>query len=103
MRLSEPFFKIIRQAHPDLPIILISNPTPNYSPKEERRREAILETYNNALAAGDKNVYFIDGEKFFPKDFPGCYTTDIVHPNDAGFIRMANIIETFIKHILEKN
>lgn len=88
----EPFFKIIRQAHPDIPIILISNPNPSYSPKEERRRATILETYNNALAAGDKNVYFIDGEKFFPKEFFGCYTVDSVHPNDAGFIHMANRI-----------
>ena len=85
----EPFFKIIRKAHPYIPIIIVTRPNPEYSETQKKRREIIRKTYQNAVDANDKNVYFIDGEKLFPREFRGCYTVDGLHPNDAGFIAMA--------------
>ena len=60
-------------------------------------------TYENAIKAGDKNVYFIDGETFFGETDRELCTLDRVHPNDLGFSKMASVVEPVIKSILEKN
>ena len=61
-----------------------------------------MSSYLKARAAGDKNVYFIDGMSFFVEPHQYDFTVDGIHPNDAGFVRMADSIGTVIKHILEK-
>ena len=100
------FYEIIREKNPDVPYIMITRP--NYwtmtSIQEQilRRRDVIMSSYLKARAKGDKNVYFIDGMSF--NVYPHQYemTVDHVHPNDAGFIRMADEIGTVIRHVLEK-
>ncbi len=98
----EPFFKRIREKHPTLPVLMMSRPCAVYGEEEILRREIVKKTYENAVKAGDKNVYFIDGESPF-RDYPDrelCFI-DTVHPNDLGFARMVSVIEPVIKKILE--
>lgn len=52
------------------------------------RREIIKGTYNNAVSAGDKNVYFIDGRELMAAA-GNDGTVDNCHPNDLGFYSMA--------------
>ena len=98
----DPFYKRIREAHPTLPIIMMTRPAIAYGIDEKRRREVVLATYRNAIDSGDKNVYFIDGEQFFGETDRHLCTADGVHPNDLGFYRMAFCIEPLIKELLEK-
>lgn len=105
-----PFYEIIRNAQPDLPIIFVSKPnyhtgTPKCSLAEnEERRCIILESYNRARENGDKNIYFVDG-----KDVAGVFeaddnmTVDGCHPNDIGFLSMAKLIGDQIEQIFEGN
>lgn len=97
----EPFYKIIRSAQPELPIIMISKPTQvtNYV----ERRQIILRTYQNAVSAGDRNVWFIDGETLFGTEDRDACTVDSTHPNDLGFWRMANTIEPVLRQALGLN
>lgn len=98
----EQFFKKIREAHKEVPIIMLTRPYANYGEDEKARREVIKSTYENALKQGDKNVYFIDGETYF-KDFEDkelCFI-DTIHPNDLGFHKMAQVIEPIVKEVLE--
>ena len=95
----EPFFKIIREAKPDLPIIMVSKPTT--TKQTEIRKQIIQQTYLNAVAAGDKNVYFIDGEAMFGTQDRDACTVDGVHPNDLGFLRMADAIEPALRQALK--
>ena len=67
-----------------------------------KRRDVIMSSYLKARAAGDKNVYFIDGMSFNVAPHQYEMSVDGVHPNDAGFIRMADSIGTVIRHVLEK-
>ncbi len=86
----EPFFQIIRKAQPDLPVIFVSRPPqPLPPPDVAQRREIIRATYNRAVAAGDKHVYFINGCEFFDAFAGDCATVDGAHPNDYGFVLMA--------------
>ena len=98
----EPFFKHIREAQPDLPIVMMTRPAITYADDHKARREVVRTTYENALKAGDKKVYFIDGETFFGDSDRELCTLDRVHPNDLGFAKMASVVEPVIKEILEK-
>ena len=100
-----PFFKIIRSKHPKIPVLFLSRM--NYSTPEEReasrqRREVIFNTYKEALDNGDENVFFIDGETICKKHERDCCTVDGVHPNDLGFMSMANAVEPYLLRALKK-
>ena len=94
----EPFFKIIREKNPQLPVIMITKP--NSAPTTAARKEIIRRTYQNAVAAGDKNVWFIDGEAMYGTEDRDACSVDGVHPNDIGFLRMANAIEPTLRQAL---
>ena len=85
----EKFFKTIRAAQPDLPIIVVSGPRDGRVKDYRDRRDVIRQTVANALKAGDKHVYFVDGIHFYDqKGMPVIvrdYTTvDNTHPTDLG-------------------
>ena len=84
----EPFFKAIREKQPDLPIIIMSKCNFYGSRDDIARRDIIRQTYENAAKAGDKHVWFIDGEILFGKEDRDACTVDGCHPNDLGFYRM---------------
>jgi hypothetical protein len=58
----ERMFKEIRQAHPNLPIIIASRPKYYLTKEEKVRFKVIKQTYDNAIANGDKNVYLLGGK-----------------------------------------
>ena len=99
----ERFFKQIREKHPDLPVIMLSRP--NIFPESKTNkafRDAVYKTYENAINAGDGNVYFIDGGEYL-KDFGyGDCVVDGIHPNDIGYRLMAQRICEYLKPVFEK-
>ncbi len=97
----EPFFKAIREANPDLPVIMISRPKQLLSQEEQERLDIIRETYLNAKNGGDEKVWLIDGTTFFD---PACFndpTVDGCHPTDLGFFLMAKGIEPVLRECLK--
>ncbi|MBQ3554213.1 MAG: hypothetical protein IJA08_05980 [Clostridia bacterium] len=97
----EPFFKKIREKNPNLPILMMTSPDFDYAPDKAERREVVRKTYENAVAAGDKNVYFLDGETFFGTEDRHSCTSDTCHPNDLGHYRMAKVILPVMRKMLE--
>lgn len=107
----EKFFLIIRERQPDLSIVMVSRTDPPRirSGWEDtlRRRELILQTYENAVKRGDHHVFFIDGSTVFQEAkklgvTPDSCTVDGVHPNDLGFACMAGIFGNVIEESLVK-
>lgn len=96
----EPFFKRIREASPDLPIVLVTRPRYTDDADTIARRDVIYRTYENAVAAGDQNVYWVDGNDFFPAEERFACSNDICHPNDLGMYYMAKTIAPVIEKIL---
>lgn len=95
------FFSRIRAARPDLPVLFMSRPDYDVNvPESVQRRAVILRTYQQAVAAGDKNVYFLDGEQFFGTFGREMCTVDGCHPNDLGFYRMAEAVYRQLIRIL---
>ncbi|MBO5110774.1 MAG: hypothetical protein J6D21_08655 [Clostridia bacterium] len=99
----EPFFRRIREKHPTVPVIMLTRPHATYGEDEIARRAVVKATYDRAVAEGDQNVYFIDGERFFldDPDRELCFI-DTIHPNDLGFAKMAAVIEPTLHAILER-
>ena len=84
----EKMFRAIRQAHPNIPVIMMTRPKYHLTEKEAERRKIVETTYLNALRQGDENVYFLDNRAltaFCGNDG----TVDNCHPNDWGFASMA--------------
>ena len=98
----EKFFRIVREAQPNLPIILISGPRDPQWPDSAARRDIVKATYDKAVAAGDKNVYFIDGLSFFDKVPRKYATVDQIHPNDLGMYIMFQRILPVLQQALAK-
>ncbi len=84
----EKLYKAVRAAHPEIPIIMMSRPKYYLTSEEQERLEIIRTTYNNAITAGDKNVYMLDGRQLMEMaENEG--TVDDCHPTDLGFASMA--------------
>lgn len=83
----------IREKQSTLPILFLSKPDyDNGIQNSIQRRDVIYQTYINALKSGDKHVYFIDGYSLFGGMGRDSCTVDGCHPNDLGFMRMAEAL-----------
>ncbi|MBE6702332.1 MAG: hypothetical protein E7585_02845 [Ruminococcaceae bacterium] len=96
-------YKAIRATHPDIPYIMLSRPDfyayqkPLAGTMHSRERRAVvMNTYQYAMAQGDQNVYYIDGEQLLPND--SC-TVDALHPSDLGFYFMAERVSATLQQI----
>lgn len=100
----EPFFKRIRERQPNLPVVFVTHPYYYKASENDLARVAVVkQTYENALAAGDKNVYFVDSAKFFTKEMRDLFAVDILHPNDLGQYSMAETIFPVVKKAIENS
>lgn len=96
----ERMFKTVRAANPTLPIIMLTRPKFYLKDEEKKRLEIVKRTYDNAVAAGDKNVYFIPGPTLM-KYARDNGTVDQSHPNDYGFYSIAKALVPLLKQLLE--
>lgn len=84
-------FNAVREEQNNLPIIIMSRPKYNLTDEERQRLDIIRQTYSQAVASGDKNVYLIDGKKL-TEICRNNGTVDNGHPNDYGFASMAEAL-----------
>ncbi len=96
----ERMFKIIRAAQPNLPIIMTSRPKKHLEADEIERVNVMMRTYQNAIDAGDKNVYYIKGQDLLVDILGETALIENCHPNDAGFASMAYVMGNKLKEIL---
>ena len=94
----EPFFLAVREKHPDIPIIILPRPHAKVT-EDDLRVKVIRKTYENAIARGDKNVYYIPSKELM--SICGADgTVDNCHPTDFGFYSMAERISLEIEKII---
>ena len=92
-------FETVRKAHPTLPIVMMSRPVYTLRGDEPERLAIIKETYEAAKAAGDENVFLIDGPTLMALA-KNEGTVDGCHPNDLGFYSMADAVEKILRKII---
>lgn len=94
-----PLYETVRAKHPTVPYLMVSRPDVTRNADTAKERAAVIkESYEKALKAGDKNVYFLDGFTLFEEGGdPSECTVDGCHPNDLGFYRMAVKMRPFLE------
>lgn len=103
-------YKRVRDAHPDIPILMLSRPGFNtYNAKgvlrtdaSIERRDVVIDTFRAARAEGDRRVWYIDGESFFSGPDECECTLDGIHPNDIGMLKMADNVHRVLLRILNE-
>ena len=102
------FIKIIRDAHPKLPILLVSRIpfAKHLHVKHEHagwleRLEFQKDLVGELRQAGDEHLHFLCGQDLLGEDNWDECTVDGVHPNDLGFYRMAGSLESILRTILK--
>jgi len=105
---AEKFFHILRDAHPDVPVIFVQ--TPNYPRCDfnTKERESVKEknaaqrrVYEKLRKAGNRNLFFIFSEGALGDD--GEATVDGSHFTDLGMVRYVDHILPTIKKALKKS
>ncbi len=119
MKTLPPLYRAIREAKPDLPIIFASAPVYGIAdiplsdcpPAYDRmgnlerwayRRAFVRSVYEEARAAGDTLVRFVDGGHVFDGELSDSCTMETCHPNDIGFMRMANAFDVALSDFYER-
>lgn len=95
----EPLFKAVRAAHPDTPIVMLTRPKVHLRQEELDRLAVVRKTYENAVASGDSHVYMVPGFELIEPDVIETATVDYAHPNDSGFLSIANRLELLLRQI----
>lgn len=99
----ENLYLKFRKTHPTTPVIIVGRPD-FYSDfglfgSDEQRRSVLMDTYHHALSRGE-NVFYIDGYALFAGEDREECTVDLVHPNDLGMVRMADVIGKAVEKAL---
>lgn len=104
---AEKFYSIIREKHPDTPILFIEDPIFTHSPFDTRIAKEIKdknETINAIFQAlknrGEKNIYFLSSKDIIGHD--GEATVDGIHFTDLGFMRYAEVLYPMLTTLLSR-
>jgi lysophospholipase L1-like esterase len=99
----DPFIGILRERHPDTPIVAI---TPIYAASEtsgnrrnEQMRALIRKVVSQRIGAGDTHLQLVEGTDLLgPSRVDGL--VDGTHPNDLGFQWMADGLSERLRKVL---
>lgn len=102
---TEPGVKLLRQSHPDTPILLVEDR--NYphgflipAPRERNQssQAALRAAYSRLKKEGVKNLHYLPAANLLGDD--GEATTDGSHPSDLGFQRHADAFFKPLRKVL---
>ena len=103
---QEAFFRILRNAHPDVPVVFIENPMypkTDISEAEYRRfaprNEMLRKVYDSLVAKGEKNIWYIPAEGLLDPEKEG--TIDGTHFNEIGFNHYLSVVVPVLKAALK--
>lgn len=104
----EPFIKVLRDAHPQTPIVLVENVMYQGWRLLAGRRKSFedknihLRALYERLKQTDTNLFYVEAEHLFGDDDEA--TVDGTHPTDIGFKRMADAIApTVLRALAARN
>ena len=103
---AELFFRIIRDAHPDVPVVFVQNAVLHGTDIFDKGAERIVKAKNDAQLrlfeklkkAGEKKIYFVYGDGMLGND--GEATVDGTHFTDLGMLRYAEHVYPTVYHAL---
>ena len=104
---GEEFFRILRDAHPDVPVIFIEDVIFPHTLFDSEIRQEVTEKNREQKALferlkkqGEKGIYFIPAAKMTEPD--GESTADTIHLTDLGMQRYVDLVLPVIRKALRK-
>jgi hypothetical protein len=101
----ERFVRILRQAHPTTPIVVVEDRAFAYTPFVPSRqtfhaltRSNLKAAYNRLVSSGVEGLHFVSRDHLFGDDNEA--TVDASHPTDLGFVRYCDILEPVLRELL---
>ena len=99
----ERLYRMFRDTHPETPVIIVGRPDfftcdCNFE-TDMQRREIVMNTFRTAKDNGE-NVIYVDGYSLFGGEDREDCTVDLVHPNDLGMTRMADVIGKAVEYAI---
>jgi len=104
---QEKFYRILREAHPDVPVVFVENP--NYpgmrfdKGREQfvnSKNEVLHKVFDNLVASGEKNIFLVGAMEMLGDDNVG--TIEGTHFTDIGFTSYANTLAPVLKVLLDR-
>lgn len=103
---GEKFFRILRDAHPDVPVIFVEDPIFPRSAFDKKLHQEVIERnptqyrlYKKLKKAGEKKLYYVSADKMLGDD--GEATADGSHFTDLGMMRYVENIMPVMKKALK--
>ena len=104
---GEEFFRVIRDAHPDVPVMFIEDVIFPHSAFDNKIREEVMQKnlaqkrlYAKLKKLGEKKIYYISADGMIGND--GEATVDGIHFTDLGMMRYVDHVLPVIKKALRK-
>lgn len=101
------FFRIVRDAHPDVPVVFVENPEYTHSVLDlkiageiKAKNDAQRALYESLRKAGEKKLYYVKGKGMTGDD--GEAAVDGVHFTDLGMMRYARHLYPVLKKLIGK-
>lgn len=103
-----PFVKALRQARPDVPIVLVEDRRntnswihPSRSDHHTKNHAALRDAFVTLKKDGIGKLHYIPGDDLLGDDSEGA--TDGSHPNDLGFMRQAKAFRPVLEKALAES
>lgn len=104
---GEAFFRVIRTAHPSVPVIFVEDPIFPHSIVDQAiaaeiasKNAAQAELFARLVAAGEKDLFYIPAEGLIGTD--GESTVDGIHLTDLGMLRYAERLLPVMREVLKE-
>ena len=101
----EYLVRALRQARPDTPIVVVENIVYQDQFLDQSRYQSYVDrnaawhaAHERLRAQGIINLHVVAGEQLLGED--GEATVDGTHPNDLGFLRLAQVLEPVLRQLL---
>ena len=105
---AEKFFRIIRDAHPDVPVIFVEDPDFTHTvfdrvvhEEVKTKNEAQRRLFEKLRKEGERNIYYVSSKGMIGDD--GEATVDGVHFTDLGSVRYVNHILPAVRKALRRS
>lgn len=102
-----PFYKKLRQLHPDVPVVFIEDPMFVHSRYDNkilneinRKNEALHEVFDEMKRNGEKNIIIVSLKDFMNQN--SDMTVDGIHFTDLGFVLYSDLIIDIIKDYVDR-
>ncbi len=104
---GEKFFRIVRDAHPDVPIIFTEDPYfPHYywssgiREEVDKKNTAQKELFQKLKKQGEKHIYYLKSDDMVGRDAEAF--VENIHLTDLGMMRYADWITPYLKRYMKK-